>query len=124
VSFIGPRNAPVTNSYLVSYPILQVRSVQSLPRTLLGYGFVATLLFAIALLAPAVAVLRTRPPSPGRRAAVLALPAAALVVVLGGVYNAAWTDPGVAAAYWTLALAATVAASDRPARVADEEKVR
>jgi hypothetical protein len=122
VSFIGPRNAAVTNSYLVSYPILQVRSVQSLQRTLLGYGFGAALLYVIALLAPAIAVLRSRPGSPGRRAAVLALPAAALVVVLGGVYNAAWTDPGVAAAYWTLALAATVAASQP--RAADTQAGR
>ncbi len=127
VSFLGPRSGSVTNAYLVDYPVLQVRSVQSLQRALFGYGFAAVALFAFALLAPALAVLRARPPTSGRRAIVLAMPVLAIVVLLAGVYNAAWTDPGVAAAYWTVALAAGLAAdrttdgaSERAAERADE----
>jgi hypothetical protein len=39
------------------------------------------------------------------RALALMLPVATGVYVLAGFYNAAWSDPGISCAYWTIVLA-------------------
>src|SRR5439155_1446337 len=96
-----------------------VRSVQSLQRLLFGYGFPAVALYILMLCAPALALLRARPSHRMQRAVALTLPIAAVVMVLAGVYKAAWTDPGVAAAYWAMVVAASAPADDDAAPAKD-----
>ena len=48
---------------------------------------------------------------PVARAVTLALPVVAAIVLLTGPYTASWSDTGVVAAYWALALVAQTARS-------------
>jgi hypothetical protein len=90
---------------LGDHSALATRSVQSLQRLLIGFGFVAPGLFLLIIVLPVLGVRRARARDPMIRALLSAMPVAALVYILAGVYNAPWSDPGVSAAFWTLVVA-------------------
>jgi hypothetical protein len=90
---------------LGDHSALATRSVQSLQRLLIGFGFVAPGLFLLMIVLPVLGVRRARSRDPLIRALLSAMPVAALVYLLAGVYNAPWSDPGVSAAFWTLVVA-------------------
>jgi 4-amino-4-deoxy-L-arabinose transferase-like glycosyltransferase len=81
---------------------------------LIGFGFVVPGVFLLMILLPVAGLRRARSPDAVIRAVLLALPVAALIYALAGVYNAPWSDPGVSAAFWALAVAAYAGASEEP----------
>jgi hypothetical protein len=86
--------------------VLARSSVQSVPRLILGFGFPALLVFALLVLTPMFGLRGSE--SVDRMALALRtmLPVAAAVFLAAGVYNSAWTDPGIALTFWTLMVAA------------------
>jgi hypothetical protein len=96
--------------------VLTPASVQSVQRLFLGYGFPGPILYVVMVLVPVVWVYRRAHLAVDGMARTLALvlPVAAGVFLITGPYNAAWSDPGVAATFWCLAMAAVVGVAPRP----------
>jgi hypothetical protein len=87
------------------HSVLATRSVQSLQRLVIGFGFVAPGLFLLILFLPALGLGRMATADPTTRAVLSALSVAAIICAVAGAYNAPWTDPGVSAAFWALVVA-------------------
>jgi hypothetical protein len=111
-SIIGAASQTGLKPSLSEFSATAERSVWSLQRLLLGFGFVAVVLYVLVIVLGASGPRIPRAPPGTRRGLVIALPILALVFILAGPYNSAWSDPGVSAAFWTLVLLAHVAASD------------
>jgi O-antigen/teichoic acid export membrane protein len=125
---LGPQYAVIGTKAVQVGPtglgVLATASVQSVPRMLLGFGLLGLLAYLALLLAPAFTWSAARPADRTARALVLTLPIATAVYVLAGVYNAAWTDPGISCAFWTLVVAASAGASAaRRERAIDVDRV-
>jgi hypothetical protein len=88
--------------------VLAPASVQSVQRLILGFGFPALLVYGMMVVVPVAWVhRRARFAVDGMaRALALILPVAAGLYLIAGLYNAAWTDPGVAVTFWALVVAA------------------
>ncbi len=86
--------------------VLGRSSVQSVPRVVLGLGFLGLAAFVLLVLS-ALSGFRGREPEDGVAAALRTmLPVAGGVFLAAGLYNASWTDPGIAVTFWTLAVCA------------------
>jgi hypothetical protein len=112
-SIIGAASQVERNDTLGGLSALTSKSVQSVQRLLLGYGFLAPLLLALALVLPGVRLPVSEAGDPVVRAVRLGLPAVMVVLLLAGPYNSAWADPGVAAAYWALVAVAAIGTAGR-----------
>ena len=111
-SFVGAGAAPDAKLLLSRFPALRTRSLQSVQRVVLGLGFPALGLITLLIGLPGWASMRHFSSSdPVARAVTLALPVVAAIVLLTGPYTASWSDTGVVAAYWALALVAQTARS-------------
>ena len=116
---VGPRRVVRAsqverNDTLGGLSALTSKSVQSVQRLLLGYGFLAPLLLALALVLPGIGLPVSGAGDPVVRAVRLGLPAVMVVLLLAGPYNSAWADPGVAAAYWGLVAVAAIRTATTP----------
>ncbi len=109
-SFLGAGATPDAKLSLSRFPALRTRSLQSVQRVVLGLGFPALGLIILLIGLPGVASMRASSSrDPVARAVTLAMPVVAAIVLLTGPYTASWSDPGVVAAYWALALVAQAA---------------
>jgi hypothetical protein len=106
-SFIGQASTGGLKLALSEFAAQAATSVESLQRFLLGYGFLATLLYLLLIGIPVLPFLSRKrwPEGAEARALIVSLPVAALIVVLAGPYTASWSDPGVAAVFWGLVVA-------------------
>jgi hypothetical protein len=93
--------------------VLATASVQSLPRMLLAFGLLGVLAYVFLVMLCVVPARRRRPRDPAAAALLLILPVAAAIYVATSLYNAPWTDPGVACAFWAL-VASAYAGSAEP----------
>ncbi|HEX9311876.1 MAG TPA: hypothetical protein VGA30_03480 [Actinomycetota bacterium] len=109
-SFVGAGATPDAKLSLSRFPALRTRSLQSVQRVVLGLGFPALGLIILLIGLPGWASMRPLSSSdPLARAVTLAMPVVAAIILLTGPYTASWSDPGVVAAYWALALVAQTA---------------
>jgi hypothetical protein len=107
-SIIGESSEAGAKLALSHFTSRASRNVWSLQRLLLGYGFAAVGLLILLIGLPAAGLLRRRAPRGAARSLVLAGPVLGVLYLAAGPYNAAWTDPGVAAAFWAFIAAAYV----------------
>lgn len=97
-------------------------SVQSVPRLVLGFGFLGLGAFVLLVLGPLFGLKRGRPVDGTALALQTMLPVAAAVFLVAGVYNASWSDPGIAATFWALVLAAHAGMSSARSELAEESE--
>jgi hypothetical protein len=113
-SFVGGGSTAGKKLSLSRFRSLETRSLQSLQRMLLGLGIPALALYVLLI---CVMGFGTGAPNGGqgpglRRGIVLAMPAATLLMLMAAPYTAAWSDPGVAGAFWGMVV---LARSSQPA---------
>jgi len=104
-SIIGHAADNGTKVSLSRFARQSATSVWSVQRLLLGYGFIAVALLALVIALPSVVRAGSAPPGTGRALAMV-LPVAGFLMLMVGPYNSAWSDPGLASAYWALVVAA------------------
>jgi hypothetical protein len=106
---LGPQTAVIGMQDVqvgpTSLSVLATASVQSVPRILLGFGVLGLIAYMILLVMPGLKMSGLEGVDRTARALALMLPVATGVYVLAGFYNAAWSDPGISCAYWTIVLA-------------------
>jgi hypothetical protein len=116
-SIIGAPSLASSNQSLSLFAAAAAHSVWSLQRFLLGYGFVALAIYMALILSMSVMSQKhVEPPDRTAQALLLATPILGAIALFAGPYTAGWSDPGVAAGFWALVVAAhTALGSSEPA---------